>query len=173
MDDEIRKLVNKKYGPRPTSVTPVPSDQLLLALLIRVKGSQSEGLNFKAKVKPQFAKRLEKLGFKLIEGNKCWPWTGGTGDNGERPLFRKKTAYLSTIAAFDNSPYQTYSDFDVDHVCGNSLCIRPGWGHAMPNLRSIHEEAGKPTGARPRKARSKKTTKRGAAKTPSRPKDKP
>jgi hypothetical protein len=159
MDDEISKLVNKEYGPRPSSVTPVPSDDYLRELLIRVADSQTDGLSWQNGVQPQFVKRLETLGYKLRDSNECWNWTANKADNGVRPKFRGRQAYLSTMAAFENSPCVTSSTFDTDHVCGNSLCVRPGPGHAGLNLRSIHQEVGKSDGVRPkRKAAQKPTT---------------
>lgn len=155
MDDEIRKLVNKKYRPRPSSVTPVPSDEELREILDRVGESKTIGLSWNGHISPLFIERVEKLGYKWREGDECWMWTGSKANNGQRPQYKLRTAYLWTIAAQADAPYQTSSEMDVDHFCGNSLCVRPGLGHAMPNSRSIHHAAGNASGARPRSTKPK------------------
>jgi hypothetical protein len=160
-DEVISNLINKEYGYRASSTTPVPSDDQLKQLLAKVIGSQTKGLSWNKALQGdhhKLAERLEKLGYKLFDGNECWIWDGATANNGARPQFEEKQAYLFTIAAFHNSPYTTYSDFDSDHVCGNSLCVRPGLGHADANLRSIHEEAGKKHGVRPKAQPKRKAT---------------
>ncbi len=156
-DDTIKELVNKEYGPRPSSVTPVPSDDELRELLARVADSKTKGLSWIG-IDPEgsyheFASRLERLGYKLREGNDCWMWNGAVSDRGNRPAFREKTAYLSTYAALQNAPYETSSTFDIDHRCGNSLCVRPGVGQAEPNLRRIHAKASQGDGVRPKRPR--------------------
>jgi hypothetical protein len=158
-DDEISRLVNKEYGFRPSSVTPVPSDDQLQRLLAKVADSQTKGLSWKKALQGdhhKLAKRLVKLGYKLHDGNECWPWIGAKANNSNRPQFEETQAYLFTIAALDNKPYETFTDFDSDHVCGNSLCVRPGLGHVGANLRSIHSETGKPDGVRPKAQRKAK-----------------
>jgi hypothetical protein len=152
MDDEISRLVDKEYGARLSSITPVPSDDQLRRLLNHVAGSQTTGLSWTGNVHPEFKHRLETLGFKLYEGSECWNWERGFADNGERPQFEGRQAYLFTLAALANRPYETHTSLDSDHFCGNSLCVRPGLRHVDQNLRSIHMETGKQGGVRPNAA---------------------
>jgi hypothetical protein len=156
MDVEISRLVNKEYGARLSSITPVPSDDQLRRLLNHVAGSQTTGLSWTGNVHPEFKHRLETLGFKLYESGECWNWEGSKADNSKRPKFEDRQAYLFTLAALANRPYETHTTLDSAHVCDNSLCVRPGLGHVDQNLRSIHIETGKRGGVRPNAARKVK-----------------
>ena len=158
-NDEIRKLVEKSYKARRTSIIPVPDDKTLSSLLARVANSKTKGLSWKKGLSQQFEKRLLQLGYTLVESDECWLWTGGKADNGTRPKWMDNQAYQFTIAAFENRELVTSANYDTDHKCGNSLCVRPGPGHAQINLRSIHERAGQQDGVNPKAPRNSRAKK--------------
>ena len=156
MDNDIRRLVEKRYKPRGTSTVQVPNDETLKKLLSKVANTKDKTLSWTKGTSPRFEERLEGMGFKLRESSDCWLWTGWKADNGTRPNFGGKQAYLFTIAAFDNKELTTSENYDTDHRCGNSQCVRPGPNHASINLRAIHERTGQQDGARPKAQRKPK-----------------
>lgn len=83
------------------------------------------------------AKLYERFDAKVTEDFPCWIWTGAKGSTGYGNVsVAGRTCYAHRIA------YERYKGLiprglDIDHACGNRLCVNPEHLEAVPRTSNL------------------------------------
>lgn len=82
----------------------------------------------------------DRVWSKVAIRNGCWEWTGshdgryGSVWNGQRLEKAHRVAYRLVYG-------DIYAGFEIDHLCGNKLCVRPLHLEAVTGLTNLKREA--------------------------------
>lgn len=74
---------------------------------------------------------------KVDKGDDCWEWTGYVASHGYGKLTRDGVEVYAHRVAYEIAVGPIPDDCVIDHLCRNTICVRPGHLEAVPQAVNV------------------------------------